>query len=38
MARINETNTNNNNIFNGKNISDNSKVSNFYALKAHTNY
>jgi hypothetical protein len=38
MARVTEANTNNNNIYNGKNVSDNSKVSNFYALKAHTPY
>lgn len=38
MANSYECNYNNNNIFNGKNLSDNSKVSNFYALKSHTPY
>ena len=38
MAKTNEVNTNNNNMFNNKNISDNTKVTNFYALKAHTPY
>lgn len=36
MAIKTEKNRNNNNIFNGKNVSDNSKVTNFYALKAQT--
>lgn len=33
-----ERNTNNNNVFNGRNLSDHSKVSNFYALKTQTPY
>jgi hypothetical protein len=36
LAHKTETNKNNNNVFNGKNISDHSKVSNFYALKGRT--
>lgn len=34
MARMHEINQNNNNIFNGRNVSDNTKVTSFYALKA----
>jgi hypothetical protein len=37
-ATLYEKNTNNNNVFNGRNLSDHSKVSNFYALKAQTPY
>jgi hypothetical protein len=35
MARMGEINKNNNNLFNGKHLSDNTKVTSFYALKAH---
>lgn len=31
---MHEINKNNNNLFNGKNVSDNTKVTSFYALKA----
>ena len=34
MAQMHEINKNNNNLFNGKNVSDNTKVTSFYALKA----
>ena len=38
MARLNETNNNNNNIFNGKNVSDNTKITSFYTLKSAAPY
>lgn len=38
MAQKGEINKNNNNIFNGRNLSDNTKVTNFYALKANPTY
>lgn len=38
MAANNEADANNIHIFNGKQISDNKKAPNFYALKAHTPY
>ena len=38
LARANEKAADNNNVYNGKNISDNRKVTNFYALKAQTVY
>ena len=34
MAMKGEINKNNNNIFNGKNLSDNTKITSFYALKS----
>jgi hypothetical protein len=34
MAKAGEINKNNNNIFNGKNLSDNTKITSFYALKS----
>ena len=33
-----EINSNNNNIFNGKNVSDNTKITSFYTLKAQPTY
>lgn len=33
-----EVDTNNNNIFNGKNVSDNTKITSFYTLKAQPTY
>lgn len=38
MARLNEINQNNNNIFNGKNVSDNTKITSYYTLKAAAPY
>lgn len=38
MATKGEINKNNNNVFNGRNLSDNTKVTNFYALKANPTY
>ena len=38
MARFNETNRNNNNIFNGKNLSDNTKITSYYTLKSTAPY
>lgn len=38
MAKSHEKRSKDNNVFNGKNISDNKKTSEFYALKAHTPY
>lgn len=38
LAQTSEANANNNNIFNGRNISDNTKVTSFYALKAQPPY
>lgn len=38
MAKQGEINKNNNNIYNGRNLSDNTKVTNFYALKANPTY
>jgi|TARA_B110001450_G_C17209906_1_gene314993 hypothetical protein len=38
MARLNEANNNNNNIFNGKNVSDNTKITSYYTLKSAAPY
>lgn len=38
MAMSGEIDKNNNNIFNGKNLSDNTKVTSFYALKSAPPY
>ena len=38
MARLNEINQNNNNIFNGKNVSDNTKITSYYTLKSAAPY
>lgn len=38
MVKNQEINTNNNNIFNGKNVSDNTKITSFYTLKALPTY
>ena len=38
MAAKGEINKNNNNTFNGKNLSDNTKITSFYALKSAPPY
>jgi hypothetical protein len=38
MAKYHEIDANNNNIFAGKNLSDNSKITSFYTLKSQTPY
>ena len=38
LARYHERKAGNNNVFNGKNLSDNTKVSNYYTLKAEPVY
>ena len=38
MARLNEINQNNNNVFNGKNVSDNTKITSYYTLKSAAPY
>ena len=38
MAGKGEIDKNNNNIFNGKNLSDNTKITSFYALKSAPPY
>jgi len=38
MASKGEINKNNNNMFNGKNLSDNTKITSFYALKSAPAY
>ena len=38
MVKNHEIDTNNNNIFNGKNVSDNTKITSFYTLKSLPTY